>query len=275
MMDYNIVHGFAQGLLEDMPAFVVIADSENGMVLMQNSYAERIFGAINRIDEAASGNTLQFNAGERIDNRFEYNSNINGSWYWISHYATDWIGMDSKAIRAEIFIGVDYMRVKNNMLLNMEALSSESQGPVNAVNQLEKQVRDYKNGIGATFSVVYADINDVKTINETGGEQAGDEYVSAVIKVIKSSIRGTDIFVHIGGDDFLLIFPKCHQRVCENIMAAMVNKLDIMNSERDTNYSISYGVLEVNNSSLADVDTIMGEIVNRMRKMKEMSVMIG
>jgi hypothetical protein len=50
MMDYKTMHGFAQGLLDDMPAFVVVADSENGTVLMQNSYAERIFGAINRID---------------------------------------------------------------------------------------------------------------------------------------------------------------------------------------------------------------------------------
>jgi diguanylate cyclase (GGDEF)-like protein len=253
-----------------MPAFVIVADSENGAVLLRNAYADELFGKINRIDEAANGNVLKLNAGERVNNRYEYNSNINGFWHWISHYSADWVGVDDKPIKAEVFVGVNYARLKNyNTLLSMDALSSDSSGPVNAIDKLEKQTRDYKNGLIPSFSVVYADINDVKTVNEIQGEKAGDEYVNTVMKVIQSSIRGTDIFIHIGGDDFLLIFPKCPQHVCENIMAAMVNKLDIVNSEKNTNYGMSYGVLEVNDLSLADVDTIMGEIVNRMRKMKE------
>ncbi|MDR1913752.1 MAG: diguanylate cyclase [Clostridiales bacterium] len=274
-MEYEDTMKLLRGLIKDMPAFFIAADYENGDILVKNDDTLRLFGDIRNISEAGDGNTLLLTAGEKIGSRFEYNSNIGNSWYWISHYSAEWATDMNDVKKAEIFFGVDYMHLKNfTVLLPPDVYEENACGPINAFDRLEKQIREFKNGKIDLFSVCYVDIDGVKTVNETAGQEAGDAYVDTIIKVIKSSIRRTDIFIHIGGDDFLLIFPKCRQEIVENIMSAMMNKLDIINTDNDgdPDYSLSYGIMEVNDISQADVDTIIATVSDRMRSMKMSAV---
>jgi len=256
---------------ENMPAFFCAASAESGRILMLNKAAADLFGDIETIGEAGEGNTLLVSAGEKIEGRFEYNSNIRGQWYWISHYPVTWIDGEM----AEVFVGIDYRRLKNFYSLSEEEAFAEAlRGPINAVDRLEKHVNGYKNGTLDSFSVCYLDVNGVNSVNSAFGELEGDLYINTVIEVIKSSIRKSDIFIHIGSDDFLMIFPKCSYAVVENILTTVVKKLDVLNLEngQDSDYSVSYGILEVNDKSLADVDIIMSTIRQRMKTMKEENV---
>ena len=157
-----------------------------------------------------------------------------------------------------------------------EPLAEVMKGPINAVDLLEKQADGFKNKTLDAFSVCYLDIDGVSSVNETLGEIEGDAYINTVIKVVKSSIRKSDMFIHIGGDDFLLIFPKCSSAVVENILTTVTKKLDIINFENDLDYdySVSYGIMEVNDESVADVDIIMRTITQRMRAIKDKSVYV-
>jgi len=132
-------------------------------------------------------------------------------------------------------------------------------------------VNGFVNGAIDAFAVCYLDIDGVSSVNDALGEIEGDAYINTVVKVVKSSIRKSDIFIHIGGDDFLLIFPKCSSAVAENILATVTKKLDVINYEKDLerDYSVSYGIIDVNDKSLADVDMIMSLLRQRMRHMKD------
>ncbi|MDR1560166.1 MAG: diguanylate cyclase [Clostridiales bacterium] len=254
--------------VENLPAFFCAAQADSGRILMLNQAAADLFGDIETIAEAGDGNTLLISAGDKVDGRFEYNSNIGGRWYWISHYPVTW----ADDVKAEVFVGVDYGRLRNfNGFSIEESFTDALKGPINALDRLEKQVKQFRDGAADAFSVCYLDVDGVKSVNDTLGEIGGDAYIITVIKVVKSSIRKSDIFIHIGGDDFLLIFPKCPYEVVENIMTTVVKKLDVINidNESECNYSVSYGIMDVNANELADVDLIMSTIRQRMRAMKE------
>ena len=256
-------------ITENLPAFFCAAEVGSGRVLMLNQAAADIFGDIKTIDEAAEENALQATAGDRIDGRFEYNAKIGSRWYWISNFPVTW----EEGQKAEVFFGVEYGMLKNfGDLTDEEIFSDDMKGPANAFDRLEKQVIEYKKGTCDTFTVCYLDIDGVKMINDKLGETGGDAYIQTVIKVVKSSIRKSDLFIHIGGDDFMLIFPKCTYAVIDNIMDAVVKKLDVINidNEMEYEYSVSYGILEVNSDSRADVDFIMSTIKQRMKDMKDL-----
>ena len=257
-------------ITENLPAFFCVAETESGRILMLNRAAADLFGDIGTIAEAGEGNTLMVSAGDKIDGRFEYNSAIKGRWYWISHFPVTW----TQGEKAEVFIGVDYGKLKNfSGLPEEEAFAEALKGPISALDRLEKQIIGYKNGIYDGFTVCYLDVDGTKLVNDSMGEFESGSYINKVKSVVKESIRKSDVFIHIGGDDFLLIFPKCTYAIVENIMATVIKKLDVMNidNDLDNNYSISFGIMEINSIPLADADVIMSTIRKRKKDMKDQS----
>jgi diguanylate cyclase (GGDEF)-like protein len=256
----------ANSLLGEFPAFICVVDESSGKIAYANQAAMATLGEDiegKSIDSINGGNTLLLHAGQKAGKRFEYNSCIHGEWHWISHYPAV-VGGTS----LHVFSGVSYSKLKNfDGLLTAGGETATS----TALNRLEKQVSDYRKDQSAPFSVCHVDINGMKAVNDKLGHGGGDEYIKTVMRTIKSAIRATDIFTRADGDEFLIIFPNCSYSVVENIMCTVVNKLDLINTHDDVecNYSVSYGILEVDSLELAEVDTILATIKQRMRAMKE------
>ncbi len=57
------------------------------------------------------------------------------------------------------------------------------------------------------FSLVLIDVDNFKEVNDTYGHLTGDRVLQGIAKVIKSSIRGTDVPARYGGDEFVVILP--------------------------------------------------------------------
>jgi diguanylate cyclase (GGDEF)-like protein len=57
-------------------------------------------------------------------------------------------------------------------------------------------------------SLMYLDLDNFKTINDTFGHQTGDSALEIVAATLKSSVRLTDIVTRLGGDEFAVLLPE-------------------------------------------------------------------
>lgn len=74
-------------------------------------------------------------------------------------------------------------------------------------------------------AVVVIDLDHFKVINDRAGHAAGDAMLKAVAAALTSKVRGSDLVVRTGGDEFALVLPGCSpdaaMRIADAILAAV------------------------------------------------------
>ena len=80
---------------------------------------------------------------------------------------------------------------------------------------------------GAPLSVVVADLDDFKRINDTHGHPAGDACLEVVAGALRTALRQYDSCFRWGGDEFTLILPETAladaEIVCDRIASAVLS----------------------------------------------------
>jgi diguanylate cyclase (GGDEF)-like protein len=83
--------------------------------------------------------------------------------------------------------------------------------------RLESEVaRTQRNGLPLT--IIMIDLNELKTVNDNYGHAAGDELLKFFSLRLNKSIRGSDLAVRLGGDEFLLILPECRREEVRHVL---------------------------------------------------------
>lgn len=58
-----------------------------------------------------------------------------------------------------------------------------------------------------TISVLLADVDNMKQLNDESGHQAGDRALCRIADTLRGSLRGSDVVGRLGGDEFVAILP--------------------------------------------------------------------
>lgn len=112
------------------------------------------------------------------------------------------------------------------------------------------------------FSLIYIDLDKLKTINDTYGHLAGDNYIINFSSIVIENLGIDDIFARIGGDEFIVIMPKSN----ENTTKEFIEKISKI---MDNTISFSYGIVEVPSENKMTVEEIINIADIRMYTNKQ------
>ena len=56
--------------------------------------------------------------------------------------------------------------------------------------------------------VVMIDCDNLKTVNDTHGHEAGNRLLQHVVRRVREELRGSDVLARYGGDEFIALLPE-------------------------------------------------------------------
>jgi diguanylate cyclase (GGDEF)-like protein len=98
---------------------------------------------------------------------------------------------------------------------------------------------------GGKLSIIMADIDNLKPINDNYGHRAGDMAIKQIARRISACIRQIDVAARYGGDEFSVILPNTtivDAAVVAERMVAMVKGTPMLWEQSKVPLSISVGV---------------------------------
>ena len=149
-----------------------------------------------------------------------------------------------------------YAVERNNLLKEIRRLSLTDEltglynrgGFITCLEHEKKVIDRY----GKSITVIYADIDNLKFINDHYGHHAGDRAIIATSQILKSFFRDSDILGRIGGDEFIAAVLQFKNADSSVITDHLVQKVDKFNAGGDLAYdlSVSFGYVTIDHKQL-------------------------
>ncbi len=104
-----------------------------------------------------------------------------------------------------------------------------------------KQIGRY----GTAASLVYFDVNGLKTINDRFGHASGDAALLHVADALQAETRGSDVVGRLGGDEFGVVLVYVDETIAHvkaSRLAAMITARELVCDDERVPVSVAYGV---------------------------------
>lgn len=104
----------------------------------------------------------------------------------------------------------------------------------------------------ASFTLILADIDYFKNINDTYGHETGDKVLTRVAEIFRSHVRSSDVVARVGGEEFMVMLPNTDYesglRIAENLRAKVAGAALELENGTTIHITSSFGVLTSNPS---------------------------
>jgi diguanylate cyclase (GGDEF)-like protein len=164
---------------------------------------------------------------------------------------------DERELRARLHAGERILALQDE--LRARATFDELTGLLNRATIRERLQREFAQAMrtGAPASIVLADLDNFKHINDTHGHPVGDEVLREASKRLAARLRSYDELGRYGGEEFLAVLPGCSpsnamqvaERMRESVGASPVNT-----SAGPIEITASFGVASVDIARSTSVD---------------------
>ncbi|MCK5558234.1 MAG: diguanylate cyclase [Candidatus Hydrogenedentes bacterium] len=74
---------------------------------------------------------------------------------------------------------------------------------------------------GREIAFVMIDVDNFKAVNDVAGHAAGDSVLMAVAALLEKGVRGNDVVVRYGGDEFLVLLPETSDEGARIVVARL------------------------------------------------------
>jgi diguanylate cyclase (GGDEF)-like protein/PAS domain S-box-containing protein len=243
-------------LFENAPEAIAVLD-ENDRILRINSEFSSMFGyteseavgqSINdlivpkELVEDAAQLTAKVAAGDNVRSE-SLRRHKDGRALWVSIAATPFhIGDEPPRVyamyhdisarkRAEEELRALLLVDELTGLPNRRAFVTLSEQALKLAMRMERDVL-----------MVYIDVDQLKTINDTWGHLAGDRALMDTARVLRESCREADIVARLGGDEFVALMSVDSDQTADLITSRIHSRVDQHNRDEPREYTLSLSV---------------------------------
>lgn len=89
----------------------------------------------------------------------------------------------------------------------------------------EEEMRRLDQGRVFPVSIMVADLDGLKYVNDSFGHHQGDQMIREVGQAIKNAFRSEDVVARIGGDEFGVLLPQADAEVTHNAIERIYSRL--------------------------------------------------
>ncbi len=109
------------------------------------------------------------------------------------------------------------------------------------------------------FSILFFDINNLKTVNDKMGHDYGDDLIRSFAEITRQAIREDEVFSRYGGDEFVLILPDCPLNIAKEIEGRILGGIDKFNKTAGKKFevNVSIGAIEYNSECNMTTDELI------------------
>ena len=121
---------------------------------------------------------------------------------------------------------------------------------------LENEMKRLDTGRQLPNSIIMADLNDLKLVNDTFGHEVGDEMLEQTAEILRDSCRLEDIITRWGGDEFVIFLPQT-TRENANTICNRINEKCKETYIKDIPLSLALGSATKNSTEKSLAETII------------------
>ena len=135
------------------------------------------------------------------------------------------IGMTQEMLRKAVVHA--YERHKLLDSLRTDSITDELTGLNNrrGFSLLARQALKTAKRTQVAASLLFIDMDNLKTINDKHGHEAGDEAIKTLSLAIKDTFRESDTIARLGGDEFAIFAVKADKATCEGLVQRLKDLL--------------------------------------------------
>jgi diguanylate cyclase (GGDEF)-like protein len=112
------------------------------------------------------------------------------------------------------------------------------------------------------FGIIYADVDNLKPVNDLYGHPEGDAALQSAVKAIKSVLRKGDAIARMGGDEFIVQVSVSTRKDLQAVLQRIEDAIEQHNRQSGKAYqlSLSFGADMFYGSPDCDVDSIIRQV---------------
>jgi len=131
-----------------------------------------------------------------------------------------------------------------------------------------------KYGYDGKYAVVFIDLDKFKPVNDILGHEAGDRVLMAFGRMLNAGLKGRDMAVRWGGDEFVLILPETSEKAANKVVENL--RVEWEKSAPDTgNLKVGFSAGVVSGEGAASLPEVIKTADREMYKAKHIGKTVG
>jgi diguanylate cyclase (GGDEF)-like protein/PAS domain S-box-containing protein len=190
-----------------------------------------------------------------------------GHYHWVDSHASPYVGPTGEQEGVVVSMRIVDAEVAADRELRRRAAYDSLTGLLNRNEAIDRMTTVFGREArsGDRNAVMFCDLDDFKSVNDTHGHAAGDSLLSTVAQRITSTVRDRDIVARMGGDEVLILLVGVHSlqeahHVADKIRRSVAQPVEAAGTPITTTLSIGLTLVtptDTVDSAIARADEAM------------------